>query len=130
MVVRPGNSPEGPVRDWYWWAMPAVLWVRLRRRPSPVSANARLDVAQGAGLRCLGDPRARRAIPARIERRAAGDVAQGVAPVGAARAPGGQEAQHAGQLLAVGAQSVAEAERPARVRLRDDDPGTLQAPEP
>ena len=61
--------------------------------------------------------------------RAAGGVAQRLAPVGPGGAPRGEQPQHPGQLQPLLAEAVGEAQRPPRIRLPDHDPAALQAPQ-
>ena len=98
----------------------AVAQQRQRRRPRrPAQPVVRpVDVHELLGVGVVDDDLARRAVPARLERAAAGVVAVRLG-AGRARAPVGQQPQRAGQLAARLRELVREPRRALGVGLRD-----------
>ena len=79
------------------------------------AASGELELPQFGGLAGFDTARAGRAIPPRLERRAAALVPKGVGRVGA-RSPIGEETERPGQLEAVGGQFVTQAQRSFGIR--------------
>ena len=102
--------------------------VAVRRQ----TGNVRLEQARLplVGLRVADGRGARRAVPARLERRPAAVVAERLAVLAAARAPVGEQPQRRREVASVAGQRVLHPRRPRRVRRGDDDPLALEAAEP
>src|SRR5205823_638410 len=91
------------------------------RRAPPVAHRLELDELGGGRLGLVDCFAACGAVPARLERRPAGRVRQGLAARAAAAAPVGEQAECAGKLAAGLRQLVLEAARTLAVRRRDEE---------
>ena len=98
-------------------------------RPAPKPGTPAPSGVVDVLARVLDGLLARRAVPAGLERGAAGAVAHRLG-VGVPRAPIREQAQRAGQLAPAFGQLVDEPRRALRIGMRDDEPLLLQAPQP
>jgi hypothetical protein len=101
------------------------------RPTSGLAANAELDQAVLGCLAVGNAPLAGWAVPARLERGAAGVVAEcfvtGLTVDGPASAPVGQQPERTGQVEPVGREGVLHPDRPGGIGDGMDDPLTLES---
>src|SRR5207253_651463 len=106
------------------------------RSSASASARSTSDPAQVGGVVVVDVDPAGGAPPLRLDRRAAGPVLEGHAPlggrsgVGLLGAPLGEEAEGVGEGGALAGEAVGEADRSARVGLGDDEALLLEGAQP